>query len=489
MPADQGDDGLFEMTPVEPPVVQLGPVDKTFRPFAPGQAWLVPPSLDEWLPQEHIARFIADLVDEHLDLSAFYADYTEGRGAPPFDPRLMVRVLLLGYTSGIRSSRKLEAACSDIVAFRWLAAGQVPAYRAIAKFRKRHLSALGHLFVQALELRQAAGMVRLGRVALDGTKVRANASRRKAMSYARMTDKQKILAAEVSALLLEAERIDKDEDALFGKDNSGQGLPAELARRETRLAKIAEAKAALEAEARERAAAEAAERARAAGADGDEVARRARTAAEHAVPKPTAQRNFTDPTSRIMKTADGSFAQCFNAQAVVDEAHQVIVATELTNCAADSPALIPMTTQTIANTGRAPRQLLADAGYCSQADLEAAEELTELAGTDFLIATGRLGHDEPVPAAPRGRIPNGLTAKQRMARRLRTKPGQAAYARRKAIVEPVFGQIATLQGKHVLLRGLDNARGEWKLLAACHNLRKLHGHLGVAGLGSLRPAI
>ncbi|HZM66733.1 MAG TPA: IS1182 family transposase [Nakamurella sp.] len=477
------------MTPVVLPVVELGPVDKTFRRFDPDQAWLVPPSLDDWLPQEHIARFIADLVDEHLDLSAFYADYTEGRGAPPFDPRLMVRVLLLGYTNGIRSSRKLEAACSDIVAFRWLAGGEVPAYRAIAKFRKRHLSALGHLFVQALELCQAAGMVKLGRVALDGTKVRANASKRKAMSYARMTEKQKILAAEVSALLAEAERIDKAEDAQYGPNNSGLGLPAELARRETRLAKIAEAKAALEAEARERAAAEAAERAKAAGKDDEVVAERAAAAAERAVPKPSAQRNFTDPESRIMKTADGSFAQCFNAQAVVDDAHQVIVATDLNNCAADSQTLVAMTEQVTANTGSAPEQLLADAGYCSQANLITAAEITEQAGTDFLIATGRLGHDEPVPAAPRGRIPKDLTAKQRMARKLRTKAGRAAYARRKAIVEPVFGQIATLQGKHVLLRGLDNARGEWKLLAACHNLRKLHGHIGTAGLGNLRPAI
>ena len=489
MPANDGDDGLFEMTPVVLPVVELGPVDKTFRRFDPDQAWLVPPSLDDWLPQEHIARFIADLVDEHLDLSAFYADYTEGRGAPPFDPRLMVRVLLLGYTNGIRSSRKLEAACSDIVAFRWLAGGEVPAYRAIAKFRKRHLSALGHLFVQALELCQAAGMVKLGGVALDGTKVRANASKRKAMSYARMTEKQKILAAEVSALLAEAERIDKAEDAQYGPNNSGLGLPAELARRETRLAKIAEAKAALEAEARERAAAEAAERAKAAGKDDEVVAERAAAAAERAVPKPSAQRNFTDPESRIMKTADGSFAQCFNAQAVVDDAHQVIVATDLNNCAADSQTLVAMTEQVTANTGSAPEQLLADAGYCSQANLITAAEITEQAGTDFLIATGRLGHDEPVPAAPRGRIPKDLTAKQRMARKLRTKAGRAAYARRKAIVEPVFGQIATLQGKHVLLRGLDNARGEWKLLAACHNLRKLHGHIGTAGLGNLRPAI
>jgi len=164
--ADQGDDGLFEMDPVVPPLVVRGPVDKTFRPFQPDQIFLVPPSLDEWLPQNHLARFIADVVDEHLDLSVFYADYKEGRGAPPFDPRLMVRVLLFGYTTGVRSSRKLEEACWDKVAFRWLAGGEAPAYRAIAKFRKRHLSALGHLFVQALELCQAAGMVSLGKVAL-----------------------------------------------------------------------------------------------------------------------------------------------------------------------------------------------------------------------------------------------------------------------------------------------------------------------------------
>jgi hypothetical protein len=388
----------------------------------------------------------------------------------------------------VRSSRKLEAACTDVVAFRWLAGGVAPDFRAIARFGKRHLSALGHLFVQALALCQAAGMLSLGRVALDGTKVRANASRRKAMSYARMSEKEKVLAAEVSAMLFDAERIDKDEDARFGKDRRGDELPEELRRRESRLVKIRAAKAALEEEARRRAAAEAAERARAAGKDEDQVAQRAAAAGERARPKPKAQRNFTDPDSPIMKTASGAFEQCFNAQAVVDADHQVIVATDLDNCAADVANLIPMTEAVIANTGSQPEQVLADAGYCSEANLAQAAEFTEANGTEFLIATGRQGHDEAVPAAPRGPIPKNYTAKQRMARKLRTKPGRTAYARRKAIVEPVFGQISTLQGKHVLLRGLDNARGEWKLITACHNLRKLHGHLGTAGLGRLKTS-
>lgn len=245
------------------------PVDKTFRVFAPDQGLLLPPSLDDWLPAEHLARFIADLVDEHLDLARIHAVYTEGRGGPPYDPRLMVRVLLYGYTTGVRSSRAIERKCVDDVPFRWLAAGAAPDYRAIARFRKRHLSALGHLFVQALALCQAAGMVSVGRVALDGTKVRANASKRKAMSYARTSEKEKALAKEVSGLLAEAERIDKAEDKQSGKNRRGDELPAELARRETRLVKIREAKAALEAEAAQDARDKAGAKARERGDDDD----------------------------------------------------------------------------------------------------------------------------------------------------------------------------------------------------------------------------
>ncbi len=485
-----GDGGLFEVDSDQvmaaPVRASSGGVGKTFRPFTPDQMFLLPPSLDEWLPADHMSRFIADLVDEHLDLADVYGAYDEGRGAPPFDPRLMVRVLLYGYVTGVRSSRKLEVACTEVVAFRWLAGGVAPDFRSIARFRRRHLSALGHLFHQALVLCQAAGMVRLGRVALDGTKVRANASRRKAMSYARMSEKEKILAQEVSALLADADRIDRAEDAQYGRDRRGDELPQELRRRETRLGKIREAKAALEEQAAARAAAEAAKKARDAGDDEDTVAVKADAAAAAAVPTPKAQRNFTDPESRIMKTSDGSFHQCFNAQAAVDDAHQVIVAADVNDCAADVGNLIPMTTQVAANTGTAPAQMVADAGYCSEDNLLRAAELTDTSGTQFFIATGRTTHDDPIPVAPRGRIPDSYTPKQRMARKLKTKKGQRVYARRKVIVEPVFGQMGTLQnGQQIMLRGLDNARDEWLLLAACHNLRKLFGHIGVAGLAGL----
>lgn len=242
MPDDLDNGGLFEVEPVERvdthSAAAKSPVNKTFRMFDPDQGLLLPPSLDDWLPTEHLARFIAELVDEHLELSRSHAAYTEGRGGPPYDPRLMVRILLYGYTVGVRSSRVIETKCIDDVPFRWLAAGAAPDYRAIARFRKRHLSALGNLFVQALALCQAAGMVSLGRVALDGTKLRANASKRKAMSYARMSEKEKVLAEEVSSLLFEAERIDKAEDKQFGKHNRGDELPEDLRRRESRLAKI-----------------------------------------------------------------------------------------------------------------------------------------------------------------------------------------------------------------------------------------------------------
>lgn len=483
-------DGLFDEGLVErvelagDGVVETGAgVNKRFKPFEPDAVMLVPPSLDEWLPGNHLARFIADLVAEELDLSRFYGSYAKTKGQPPYDPRLMVRVLLYGYCVGVRSSRELERACVDVVAFRWLAGQQAPDFRSIGRFRKRHLAALGNVFLQALELCRAAGMVSLGRVALDGTKVRANASRRKAMSYARLSEKQKILATEVSDMLADAQSVDAAEDARFGVDKRGDELPPELADRQSRLVKMAAARKQLEDDAAAKARQEAEQKARDRGDDDDTAAGKGDEAAAKAVVRPGAQRNFTDPDSRIMKTADGSFHYCYNAQAVVDADHQVIVATELNNTGVDVQQLVPMLEKTREINGSLGGQFLADAGYCSAGNLEHVASLEEtVAGrSEFFIATGRLKHGEQVPDVPRGRIPAQATGRERMGRKLKTKKGRAVYARRKAIIEPVFGQIHTRQGKHVLLRGLKQAQHEWNLIAGCHNLLKLFTFKGNTG--------
>ncbi len=448
-------------------------MDKTFRVYDQDQSFLMPPSLRDWLPDDHVALFVSELVEEVLDLTPFLASYTEARGFPPYHPRLMLKVLLYGYTTGVPSSRKIETRCHDDVAFRYLAANGAPDFRSIARFRRRHLAALEALFLQVLALCQQAGMVKMGRVALDGTKVKANASRHKAMSYDRMCAAQETLEAEVEAMMGEAERVDAEEDAAYGPDNRGGDLQGEMARRESRLAKIRKAKDDLEANARAQAADKARTKAQAAGSDEEEAERNAARAAESATVKPKAQRNSTDSDARIMKTADGSFHYCYNAQAVVDDAYQVIVATDFAASGADNPAFGAMLGQTMTNTGTTPRETLADAGYFSSDNIDAADR----AGTDPLIATGRLAHGDQVPDAPRGRIPKDATPKQRMARKLRTKKGKAAYARRKVIVEPVFGQMKTTQGAgRLLLRGHDQARAEWRLLAACHNLRKLFAY-------------
>ncbi len=473
-------DQLFEIDPAEPvPPRARGDVlvDKTFRVYDQDQSFLMPPSLRDWLPTDHLAHFVSELVDEVLDLAPFFASYTEVRGFPPYHPRLMLKLLLYGYTTGVRSSRKIETRCHDDVAFRFLAANTAPDFRSIARFRARHLAALQALFLQALQLCQQAGMVKMGRVGLDGTKVRANASRHKAMSYDRMCDSEERLAAEVADMMRQAQEVDDKEDAEHGVDNRGGDLQGEMARRNSRLVKIRKAKQDLEQHAREQAASKARTTAAKAGHSGDVAEEAAHRASETATPKPKAQRNFTDSDSRIMKTADGSFHYCYNAQAVVDEANQVIVATDFAASGADNPAFADMLAQTHTNTAITPAQTLADAGYFSEANINTAQQV----GTDAFIATGRLAHGDTVPDAPRGRIPTNATPKARMARKLRTKKGKAAYSRRKVIVEPVFGQMKTTQGAgKLLLRGHDNARSEWRLLAACHNLRKLFAYTGTA---------
>ncbi|MCX5097490.1 IS1182 family transposase [Streptomyces sp. NBC_00365] len=491
---------MFEVEPVEkrqPQDCSAG-VDKRFRAFDPHQVLLLPPSLDDWLPQDHLARFVADLVDDVLDLGPVRANYIEKRGYPPYDPRLMLRLLIYGYTTGVRSSRAIERKLADDIAFRFLAADQAPDFRSISRFRRRHLDALADLFAQSLHLATKLGMVKMGRVALDGTKLEANASKHKAMSYGRLVDKEERIEAEIAALeataaalLANVEATDTAEDQTFGIDGKDVDLPGELDRREKRLAKLQAARAQIEAEAADKAREHAKDKERrrqerAGAGDEQAVTDAGHTAAAKARPKPKAQANFTDPDSRIMKNSAGAYIQAYNAQAVVDAEHQVITAADVTTNPSDALNYTTMLDQSAVNTGVHPKQALVDAGYCSEINLEAAKERQRACGTDTFMATGRLAHDEQVPPAPRGRIPASATLKERMARKLRTRPGKAAYSRRKVIVEPVFGQIMTCHnGRQLLLRGEDGARGGWRLLAACHNLRKIFRHAGTAGLATL----
>ena len=473
--SSSGDDALFEIADDDEPVVKVpAGRSKVFRRYDPGQSFLMPPSLDDWLPQDHTARFISDVVDELLDLSAVYDSYVEASGAPPYDPSMMLKLLLYAYSTGVTSSREMERRCHLDVAFRWLSANTAPDYRSIARFRRRHLTALDDLFIQVLVLCSEAGLVKLGRVALDGTKLRASASRHKAMSYSRLGPRIEQLEAEVAAILAEAEAVDRAEDEEFGEDKRGDEVPPELARRESRLVKLRAAKEALEAEAREKAAAKAAGKAEKNGVDETGIAEAASTAACGATPADRAQRSFTDPEARMMKTNDG-FHYAYNAQAVVDEHSQVVIAANVTEQAGDVAQLLPMidaATDNLADAGidAAAKVTLADAGYCSEDNLEKIAD----AEIDALVATGRIRRNERVPDTPRGRIPKDATRRERMARKLRTKPGRADYARRKAIVEPVFGQMKVRQhAGHLRLRGITGAQGEWTLHAICHNLRKL----------------
>jgi transposase len=459
-------------------------VQKTFRAYDPDQVLLISPVLGDWVPEGDLAHFVSDLVEgDALDLAAIYASYEGERGQPPYDPRLMVKLLLYGYATGVMSSRKLEAGSYRDIALRMLCADQHPDFRSIARFRARHLDALAGLFVQALRLCKAAGLVGLGALAVDGTKLRANASRHKAMSYERMGPKAEQLEAEIAeltvrmaGLLAEGEAIDAAEDEQHGPDRRGDELPAELARRESRLAKIREAMAALETEARE-----AEEQRRAQMAVEGRKPRRPPSGRDPFKPKPKTQRNFTDPESKIMKTSDGAYHQCYNAQAIVDSVTQVIVAADAFDMAADCPLLDPMLDQLAENLATidaelpAEATLTADAGYLSEENVKHAADH----GLDPHIASGRFKDGEPPEVAPEDPLPDNATPKQTMARKTKTEPGRAVYARRKAIVEPVFGQMDTTQdARQLLIRGGLAARLQWQFECAVHNLLKLHRNGG-----------
>jgi len=430
---------------------------KGYRTYLPEQELLLPPSLRDWLPEQHLVYFVSDVVDQ-LDLSAMYGAYEkEKRGQPPYDPRLMTKLLVYGYCTGVFSSRRIQKRLQEDIPFKVLAAGNEPDFRTISDFRKIHIATLQNLFEQVLAMALECGAIKLGRVSLDGTKLKANASKHKAMSYARMQEKQKQLKEEVKQLLDQAAAADEQEDRQYGNQR-GDELPEELRRRETRLAKIKEAKKVIEQRARDKAAEE--------GQSAEE--------AKRAKPEDKDQYNFTDPESRIMKSGDG-FVQGFNAQAAVEPELLLIVGQSVTEATNDKKQLKPMVELIEQQSGQRPEAILADNGYCSE------ENLAHLESTDQperkivgFIATGKQKHGEHRLPAKRGPLPKGATRVDRMKRKLQTKAGKAVYAARKCVVEPVFGQIKQARGfRQFLLRGKKKVKGEWALVCLTHNILRL----------------
>ena len=442
-------------------------MSKTYREWSPDQAYMFPPSPRDWLPENDLVYFLIDTVAT-LDLTPIFAHYErELRGQPPFHPRMMVTLLLYCYATGTRSSRKIMRRCHTDVACRIIVGEDVPDFRTISDFRKTHLARLEGLFVEVLKLCALAGLTRVGTIALDGTKIKANASRHKAMSYDRMKEEEKRLKEEIARLLAEAEATDAAEDEAHGRDRSGDELPDELKRRESRLAKILEAKALLEERARLR-------QPRKRPAAKQKGKQPPTKPPAEAVPEPKDQINFTDPESRIMKASNKGWDQCGNAQAVANE-DQIILAADVTDQANDKRQAVPMVDQTLENLEAAGVEqpigaAVIDSGYYSEANTSALEQR----GVDPHIATERLKHNEEIPPVPRGRIPKDLSAKQRMARKLRTKKGREVYAKRKGIIEPIFGQLKQVLGfRQFSMRGLASMRGEWRLMCTVHNLLKL----------------
>src|SRR5712671_4516433 len=451
-------------------------MSKTFRAWKIDEPLFLPPTVGDFVAKDHLARFVLSLVKDELDLVEITGTYGSERGQPPYDPTMMTALLLYSYSCGIYSSRRIAKACRERVDFMSIVALDPPDFRTISDFRKRHLKALSKLFLQILRLCEKAGLVKLGHVALDGTKIKANASKHKAMSYARMEDRAAELEAEVAKWLSSAEAADAAEDQLHGRDRSGDEMPDWVADKQRRAEKIRAAKAELEAEAK--AAAEAKLKAE------DEAARKReaegrRNGGRQAAPPSTApdakaQKNFTDPQSRIMKSKDG-FVQAYNAQAAVDAEAQIIVAQDVTQSAVDCGQLVPMTDAIEANLGRKPAQLSADAGYCSQANLAGLEARN----IDGYVATGRardaVAGKVEVPAAPPSTQPAGSpTRVEAMRAKIKAGGHASPYRLRKQLPEPVFGQIKQARGfRQFLMRGIDKVRAEWAIVCTAHNLLKL----------------
>ena len=429
-----------------------------FRAYCPDQDFLLPPTIREWVPEDHLANFISETIDT-LDLSPIIDDYDNSEGGQAsFHPVLMTKLLVYSYCVGIMSSRKIELSTYEMVPSRMLSTDQHPDHDTINEFRKRHLGTFGSIFLMVLQLAQKVGLVKLGHVALDGTKIKANASKHKAMSYAYMPKKVRQLRDEIKQLLDDAEAVDQAEDKRYGRGKRGDELPTELRFRQQRIKRILEAKKALEAEAR-------AEARLAAQAEGKPVD------VTNVRPKPKKQRNFTDPDSRIMKDgATQGIIQAFNGQLAVDAESQIIVAAAVTQEENDQHQVEPMVERIKANLGELPKVMTMDNGYYTDDNVKYLDEK----GIDGYIATGRVKHGEAIPAAPRGRIPKGLTTKERMTRKLRTLKGRAIYAKRKGIAEPVIGQIKQVRGfRQFLLRRLTKVPQEFDLVCLTHNLLKI----------------
>ena len=434
----------------------------SFRPYLPEQALLLPPSLTDWLPQGHLAYFVLDTI-EALDLAGFYERYEgDGRRNQPYEPRMMLKVLVYAYATGTFSSRKIARKLEEDVAYRVLGAENFPAHRTIAEFRLKHLKEFEDLFMQVVRIAREVGLVKLGTIAIDGTKIKANASKHKAMSHGHMLKEEQRLRDEIRDLTKRASEQDLDEDGLYGAEFRGDEIPAELSRRNERLSKIKAA--------RERLEARQAEEDRNAGRrpgddeDGPEGKRGPDFKRKFGEVPDKKQENFTDPESRIMKTSNG-FEQCYNAQAAIDDESLLIVAVEVTNNAGDVGRLVPMLDAVEATVGEQPQRVLADAGYRSEANLIALEAR----GIDGYVALGREG--KKVTAG----VGAGQEATVRMKSKLATKQGTAHYRRRKYLAEPPFGWIKSCLGfRQFRLRGIAKVGSEWMLMSLATNLRRMN---------------
>lgn len=429
-----------------------------FVPYEPKQTLLFPPSLDDWLADDHLARFVSETVDE-LDLRAFFKKFRKrknGRGRIAYHPRMMLKVLIYAYSVGIFSSRKIAAGIEDLVALRYLAAGNQPKHRTIARFRQEYVRDFQRLFVQVVRIAIEAGLVKMGTIAVDGSKVKASASKHKAMSYERMKKEEQRLTEEIRKITKLAQDIDAAEDEEFGPDFRGDELPEELRTREGRLKKIREAKARLEKEQEDE--------------DDDsgfgqayEQTGRSKPKRKKGEPPGSKQSNFTDPESRIMGNPKVGFVQGYNTQIAVDAERQIVVAADVTQSATDAGQLVPMTKAAERNTTKRPKRLLADGGYRSEREFGQLEEL----GVDAHVSLGK--GDSQIASFPTNR-----PATKRMHRKRQTKRSRSLYRKRKQIVEPVFGWVKQVLGFRMFsLRGVEKVRGEWNLICLALNLRRM----------------